>query len=91
MSGAAANRRVMRIHDGQNKELMTVRRLDRDGNDLVITGKIFGAMPMKARLKPEEARAALRLLTPGLVWFLLTMPFRRSEPSERRRFGAVDR
>ena len=59
MSEPAASKRAraMRIYDGQNKELMTVRKLERDGNDLVITGKIFGAMPMKARLKPEEARA----------------------------------
>jgi len=67
----------MIIYDGQNKELMTVRKVERDGNDLVVMGKIFGAMPVKARLKPEEARAALKLLTPGLVWFLLTLPFRR--------------
>lgn len=73
--------KAMRIYDGQSKELMTVRKLERDGNDLVITGKIFGAMPMKARLKPEEARAALRMLTPGLVWFLLTLLFRRSKRS----------
>jgi len=71
-------KRAMRIYDGRNQELMTVRRLERDGNDLVITGKIFGAMPMKARLKPEDARAALRLLTPRLAWFLLTILFRRS-------------
>ena len=68
----------MRIYDGQNKELMTVRKLERDGSDLVITGKIFGAMPMKARLKPEEARAALKMLSPKLAWFLLTLLFRRS-------------
>jgi hypothetical protein len=80
MSGTArGKRRQMRIYDGQNKELMTVRKLERDGNDLVITGKIFGAMPMKARLKPAEARAALKMLSPGLAWFLLTLIFRKSE------------
>lgn len=68
----------MRIYDGQNKELMTVRKLERDGNDLLITGKIFGAMPMKARLRPEEARAALRMLDARTIWFLLTLLFRRS-------------
>ena len=68
----------MIIFDGQNKELMTVRKFERDGPDLVVSGRIFGAMPVKARLKPEQARAALKLLTPGLVWFLLTMPFRRA-------------
>lgn len=73
---------TMRIYDGQNKELMTVRKLERDGNDLVITGKIFGAMPMKARLKPEEARAALKMLSPRLAWFLLTLLFRRGSVAE---------
>jgi hypothetical protein len=72
----------MIIYDGQNKELMTVRKFERDGNDLVVMGKIFGAMPVKARLKPEEARAALKLLTPGLIWFLVTL---RTMPRARRR------
>ena len=50
----------MKIYDANDGELMNVREIVRDGNDLVIRGKIFGAMPMVARLKPEEARAALR-------------------------------
>jgi hypothetical protein len=58
-------------------ELMDVSALERDGNHLVIRGKVFGAMPLDARLGPEAARAALKLLSPGLVWFLLTLPFRR--------------
>jgi hypothetical protein len=67
----------MKIFDGQSKELMTIRKLERDGNDLLITGKIFSAMPMKARLKPAEARAALKLLDAKTIWFLLTLLFRR--------------
>jgi hypothetical protein len=73
--------KTMSIYDGQNQELMTVRRLERDGNDLVISGKIFGAMPMKARLRPEEARAALRLLDFKTILFLVTLLFRRSSGS----------
>lgn len=57
---------------------MTVSSLERDGDQLVIRGKVFGAMPLDARMGPDAARAALKLLTPGLVWFLLTLPFRRS-------------
>jgi len=71
----------MIIHDGQNKELMKVRKLERDGDDLVITGKIFGAMPMKARLTPDQARAGLKMLSPGLIWFLLTLLFRKGKPA----------
>jgi len=73
----------MTIYDGQGNELMSVKRLEQDGNDLVIRGKIFDAMPMAARLKPEEARAALRLLDAKTIWFLLTLLFRRSKtPSQ---------
>ncbi len=68
---------VATITDATDKELMTVRKIERDGNTLVIRGKIFGAMPMVAKLTPKEARAALRLLDAKTVWFLLTMLFRR--------------
>jgi hypothetical protein len=56
---------------------MEISALERDGNQLIIRGKVFGAMPLDARLDPDAARAALKLLTPGLIWFLLTLPFRR--------------
>lgn len=68
----------MKIYDANDKELMVVREITRDGGELVIRGKIFGAMPMVAKLKPEEARAALKLLDARTLLFLLTLPFRRS-------------
>ena len=68
---------VMRILDAQDKELMAVRKLEREGNNLVIRGKIFGAMPMVAKVTPAEARAALKLLDLKTVLFLLTLLFRK--------------
>jgi hypothetical protein len=67
----------VKLHSTDGSELLTVNSLTRDGNSLLIKGKVFGAMPMNARLNPEAARAALKLLTPRLVLFLLTLPFRR--------------
>jgi hypothetical protein len=67
----------MKLQSTDGSELMTVTALERDGNTLVIKGKVFGAMPMNARLSPEAARAALKLLSPRLILFLLTLPFRR--------------
>lgn len=66
----------MRVLDANDKELMTVRKIERDGDALVIRGKIFGAMPMVAKLTPQEARAALRLLDFRTILFLITMLFR---------------
>ncbi len=67
----------MRVLDANDKELMTVRKIERDGDALVIRGKIFGAMPMVAKLTPSEARAALKLLDARTILFLLTMLFRK--------------
>lgn len=69
---------VARILDASDKELMAIRKIEREGNNLVIRGKIFGAMPMVAKLTPQEARAALKLVNFRTVLFLLTMLFRRS-------------
>jgi hypothetical protein len=68
----------MKIYSSDKSELMDVTRIERDGDDLVLKGKVFGTMPMSARLRPEEARAALKLLNPKLIWFLMTMLFRKS-------------
>ena len=67
----------MKILDANNKELMQVRKIERDGDQLVIRGKIVGAMPMVAKLTPQEARAGLKLLDAQTVWFLLTLLFRK--------------
>lgn len=67
-----------KIFDMNKTELMAIGELERDGNELVLRGKIYGAMPMSARLRPEEVRNLLALLTPGIIWFVLTMPFRRA-------------
>jgi hypothetical protein len=67
----------VKLHSTDGTELLAVSSLERDGNSLLIKGKVFGAMPMNALLKPAAARAALKLLTPRLILFLLTLPFRR--------------
>ncbi|MBB4860304.1 hypothetical protein HNO88_003647 [Novosphingobium chloroacetimidivorans] len=68
-----------KIFDSNKGELMAIAELEREGNDLVIRGKIYGAMPMTARLRPEEVRHLLKLLSPRILLFLLTMPFRGSQ------------
>lgn len=78
MADAKKKAPVMRILDAQDKELMAVRRIERDGENLVIRGKIFGAMPMVAKVTPEEARAALKLLDARTILFIVSLLFRRS-------------
>ena len=66
----------MKIYSADKSELMQVSKIERAGSDLVLKGKVFGTMPMSATLTPEQARAFLKLLTPRLILFLLTLPFR---------------
>lgn len=74
----------MKIQDNTGKELMNVSAIGRDGNNLVVKGKIFGTMPMTARLTPEEARSAFKLLDFRLILFLLTFLFRSSKPAAKK-------
>jgi hypothetical protein len=67
----------MKIYDSTNKELMSVAAIERDGDALVIKGKIFGAMPMTAKLTPDQARAGLKLLNLRTLVFLATLLFRK--------------
>ncbi len=67
----------MKIYGADDKEMMNITSLERDGSDLVVKGKLFGAMPLTAKLRPEDARAALRLLDFRTAVFLLTLLFRR--------------
>jgi hypothetical protein len=67
----------MKLYSPDGSELMRVESLERDGSVLLIKGKVFGAMPMTARLKPSEARKGLKLLNARLALFLLTFLIRR--------------
>lgn len=66
----------MKLLDTSGAELMQVGRIERDGADLLIKGKIYGSMPMTARLTPAEARRALKLIDLRLCLFVLKMLLR---------------
>ncbi len=67
---------MMTLYSTDNSPLMQVSAIERRGSDLVIKGKVFGTMPMTARLTPAEARKGLKLLNFKLVVFLLTFLLR---------------
>lgn len=73
----------MKLISQDRSELLRVEALERRGNELVIRGRVFGSMPITARLAPEEARKGLKLLNFKLALFLLTLPVRRSRPAAR--------
>jgi hypothetical protein len=68
----------MKVYGPDRRELMTVSRIERDGNQLLIKAKVFGTMPMTASLTPADLREGLKLLGLRGVLFVMTMPFRGS-------------
>lgn len=74
---------TMKLFDANNGELMEIRALERDGDKLVVRGKIYGSMPMSAYLRPEEFRKSFGLLSVKLMLFLITLPFRKSSTAAK--------
>lgn len=72
----------MKLYGPDRRELMTVSRIERDGNQLVIKAKVFGTMPMTANLTPDAVREGLKLLGLKGILFILSMPFRGSKSSQ---------
>lgn len=68
----------MKLYGTDRRELMTVNAIERERNRLLIKAKVFGTMPMTVALAPEDVRAGLKLLGWSGLWFVLTMPWRRS-------------
>jgi len=68
---------MMTLYGADRSELMQVNAIERDGSDLLIRGKVFGTMPMTARLTPAQARQGLKLVRLRLLVFLISMLFRK--------------
>lgn len=69
----------MNIYGADNKVLMSISSIQPDGSTLLVKGKIFGTMPLSAKLRPEEARAALGMMDWKTKLFLVTLLFRRKQ------------
>jgi hypothetical protein len=68
----------VKIFGADNKELIVISAIERDGAELVLRGKIFGTLPMSARVTPQEARRGLKLLGWRTAMFALSLPWRRT-------------
>ena len=69
---------MMILYSTDKTPLMEIHAFERVDNELLVKGKVFGTMPITARLTPEQTRKGLSMLSLKLLWFLLTLPFRRS-------------
>jgi hypothetical protein len=63
----------MKFYTTDSTVLMDVSRIAPHEKGILMEGKILGTMPMKAILQPEELRAAMRFISPRLIWVILRM------------------
>jgi hypothetical protein len=68
---------MMKLFGPDNNELLQITSLEAEDGKLVMKGKVFGSMPLTAKLTGTEARNALKLLNFKLVIFLVTFLFRK--------------
>jgi hypothetical protein len=74
----------MKLHTPEGNELMEVLKVQREGDQLVIRGIIMGTMPTRAVMRPEEIRAAFKLLSVSLLLSVIALLFRQSPTAARR-------
>lgn len=67
----------MKLYTPEKTELIDVVSVKPQADGLLIEGKIMGAMPMKAVLRPAELRRAFALLSFRTIVALFAMLFRK--------------
>jgi len=68
----------VKVCHAKSRELMTVRKIDLNEGQIVIGGKISGAMPIVVKLCLAEARAGLKVLGLKTIFKLLPFNFAKS-------------
>jgi phytoene dehydrogenase-like protein len=65
------------LYGPSNEDVMTIRSIDREGDDLVVRGQAYGTMPLTVTLRPEQARRLLKLVRFSWISFLFGFLFKR--------------
>jgi hypothetical protein len=66
----------MKLFNKDGIEMMDVKSIDRDGERLIVKGKVMGSMSTTIYVRPEDIYAALRLFPFAVIvrlpWLLIT-------------------
>jgi hypothetical protein len=74
----------VKMFDSYGNVMVDISQLTRKNDDLILKGKMMGAMPGEFYIRPEEAWATLKLLSWTVIRYLpimLIRGWRRSKPS----------
>ena len=65
----------MKLFTTDNSEMMDISKIESEGNKLLITGTIMGAMPVQVVLTGEELRKAFPLVNAKEIFTTIRMLF----------------
>ncbi len=60
----------MKMYSKEGNTMMDVRSLRREGDTLIMKGKMMEAMNMSIYLKPEDLWASKSLLSWSVIWYM---------------------
>ena len=60
----------MKMYSKEGNIMMDVRSLRREGDTLIMKGKMMEAMSMSIYLKPEDLWASTSLLSWSVIWYM---------------------
>ncbi len=63
------------------EDLLTIRTIERSGEDLVVKGQAYGTMPIEVTLRPDQARRIVKMMRFSFLPFLFALLFRREKRS----------
>ena len=66
----------MKMYSKEGNIMMDTRSLRRDGDVLIMKGKMMEAMSMSIFLKPEDIWAGKKLLTWSVIWYMPVILFK---------------
>ncbi|SPD73764.1 conserved hypothetical protein [uncultured Desulfobacterium sp.] len=61
---------LMKMYSKEGAVMMDAQSLRREGDNLIMKGKIMEAMSMSIYLKPEDIWEARKLLSWSIIWYL---------------------
>ena len=60
----------MKMYSKEGNTMMDTKSLRREGDNLIMKGKMMDAMAMSVYLKPEDIWAGKNLLTWNIIWYM---------------------
>ena len=83
----------MKMYSKDNIEMMEVKKFYREGEHLVMKGKVMGSMPMTVYITPKDVWEGKKFITWSIIWYMPVLvlkgmwQFRKASRQARKNAG----